>query len=283
MNCPGARQHERLNFIIEEAGLRGYFPFDALIQVMAVAGGAAALVMEPAEAGKHILQPLDQEITAVGLGADFQKRLFFFKFERQSRGHLKGKRPGRINAQSCPKLAIDERVALLKKAQERAFFLVLGGFAEGFGRFWEKFHQRFVIILFMQKIQRAKHSTALRQDVHATVVVIFQLLRDGGSAADGGDSLFTGEDYAELAILGQTIVNHQLVTRFENVQRERRARIEDDVEREQRYAGVCHFPRARDLANLQPELELTQQRQSRLHFVARVHVAGILRDQNAVG
>jgi hypothetical protein len=89
MNCPGARQHERLNTIIKEAGLRGYFPFDALIQVMAVAGGAAAPVIELAEAGKHILQLLNQEFTAVGLGANFQERLFFFKFERQARGHLK--------------------------------------------------------------------------------------------------------------------------------------------------------------------------------------------------
>ena len=89
MNCRGARQHERLNTIIEEAGPRGYFPFDVLIQVTAVAGGAAVRMMELAEACKHILQPLDQEITAVGLGADFQKSLFFFKFERQARGHLK--------------------------------------------------------------------------------------------------------------------------------------------------------------------------------------------------
>ena len=107
MNCPDARQQERLYTIIEEAGLRGYFPFDVLIQVMSVAGGAAASVMELAEAGKHILQPLDQVITAVGLGAHFQKRLFFFKFERQARGHLKRKRPERFDARSRPQLAIE--------------------------------------------------------------------------------------------------------------------------------------------------------------------------------
>jgi hypothetical protein len=45
MRCRGARQHERLDTIIEEAGLRGYFPFDGLIQAVAVAGGVAARVM----------------------------------------------------------------------------------------------------------------------------------------------------------------------------------------------------------------------------------------------
>ena len=56
---------------------------------MPVAGGAVARVMQVAEAGKHVLQPLDQETAAIGLGADFQKRLFFYEFERQTRCHLK--------------------------------------------------------------------------------------------------------------------------------------------------------------------------------------------------
>jgi hypothetical protein len=50
----GARQHERLDTIIEEARLRGYFPFDELIHAVAVAGGAAAGLMQVAEAGEHV-------------------------------------------------------------------------------------------------------------------------------------------------------------------------------------------------------------------------------------
>jgi hypothetical protein len=53
--CRGARQHERLNAIIKEARLRGYFPFEGLIQVVAVAGGAATRLMQVAEAGEHVL------------------------------------------------------------------------------------------------------------------------------------------------------------------------------------------------------------------------------------
>jgi hypothetical protein len=52
--CRGARQHERLETIIEEARLRGYFPFDELIQAVAVAGGAAPRLMQVAEAGEHV-------------------------------------------------------------------------------------------------------------------------------------------------------------------------------------------------------------------------------------
>jgi hypothetical protein len=52
--CRGARQHERLNTIIKEARLRGYFPFGGLIQVVAVAGSAAACLMQVAKAGQHV-------------------------------------------------------------------------------------------------------------------------------------------------------------------------------------------------------------------------------------
>jgi hypothetical protein len=50
MRCRGARQHERLDSIIKEAGLRGYFPFGGLIQAVAVAGGVVPRVMQVAEA-----------------------------------------------------------------------------------------------------------------------------------------------------------------------------------------------------------------------------------------
>ena len=65
MNCRGARQHERLNTIIEEAGPRGYFPFDVLIQVTAVAGGAAVRMMELAEACNRFL-PVRARLDALG-------------------------------------------------------------------------------------------------------------------------------------------------------------------------------------------------------------------------
>jgi hypothetical protein len=275
----GARLHERLNTIIKEARLRGYFPFDELIQMMAIAGGAAARVMQLTEAGKHVLQALDQKSSAIGLDANFQERLFFLKFERQARGHLKRKRPGRVDARSRPQLAVNKLVALLKKAKERAFLLLTGKIALGCRRVCQKFHQRFVVILFMQQIQRAKHGAALRENVDAAVFVIFQFLRDGGGAADGGDAFFAGEDYAEFAIVRDAVLDHQLVARLENVQRKRRARVKDDVKREQRYARVGH-----DLVvRVRASARLTQQRQRGLHFVARVHVAGILRDENSVG
>jgi hypothetical protein len=170
-------------------------------------------------------------------------------------------------------------VALLKKAKKRAFLLLTGKFVLGCRRVCQKFHQRFVVILFMQQIQRTKHGAALRENVDAAVVVIFQFLRDGGGAADGGDAFFAGEDYAECAIVRDAVLNHQLVARLENVQRKRRAGIQDDVQGKQRYARVCH-----DLVvRVRATPRLTQQRQSRLHFVAGVHVAGILRDDNSIG
>ena len=114
MKSRGARLRERLNTIIEEAGLRGYFPFEGLIQAVAVTCRAAPGVMHLAEARKHVVQALDQEAAAVGLGANFQQGLPFFELQWQAGGHLKRKRPRRFDAGSHPQLAVNQRVALLK-------------------------------------------------------------------------------------------------------------------------------------------------------------------------
>ena len=58
----GDAERRCLQTIIEEARLRGYFPFEELIQAVAVAGRAArALAGRWPSAGKHVLQPLDEE------------------------------------------------------------------------------------------------------------------------------------------------------------------------------------------------------------------------------
>src|ERR1700678_627888 len=104
---------------------------------------------------------------------------------------------------------------------------------------------------------------------------------DGGGAAYSGDAFFSCEDYAKFAIVRDAVINHELVARLENVQRQRGAGIEDDAEWEQWYAGVGHDRLHSHCA--WATRKLTQQRQGSLHFVARVHVAGILRHENSVG
>src|SRR5271156_2435967 len=116
--CRGARQHERLNTIIKEARLRRYFPFERLIQVVAVAGGAAPRMIKVTEAGQHVFPAPYQESAAVRLSAHFQKRLFFLELEWQARAHLKRKRPRRFDAGGNPQLAVDQPVALLKQTQQ---------------------------------------------------------------------------------------------------------------------------------------------------------------------
>src|SRR5271155_1087027 len=100
--CRGARQHERLNTIIKEARLRRYFPFERLIQVVAVAGGAAPRMIKVTEAGQHVFQALDQESAAVRLSAHFQKRLFFLELEWQARAPFERKTPPRFHARRNP-------------------------------------------------------------------------------------------------------------------------------------------------------------------------------------
>jgi hypothetical protein len=277
MSCRDAREHERLRTIIEEPRLRRYVRFDDLIQAFSVAGGVAPRLVHLAQAWKHLVQALDQDYSAFVFGAGLQKGLFLLHFQRQARRHLKRKRPGRFDVRSHPKLAINERVAFLKQAKEHGFFRVSRWLAHRFGTVRQKFHHRLVIFIFVEQFYGAKYRAALCEYVHAPVIVIFQLLRDRRGAAHCGDAGFSGENHSEFKIVVEAVLNHQLVARLENVQRQSGAGIEDYIEREERYPGVSHDLLSRGQA------ELTEQSQCRLHFVSRVHVSRILSDQNSVG
>ena len=79
---------------------------------------------------------------------------------------------------------------------------------------------------------------ALREDIHASVRIGFENVNDLCRTTDVGESLFFGANNAEWSLLAQAFTNHFFVTRLEDVQRQRRARKQNQVERKQRKERV---------------------------------------------
>jgi hypothetical protein len=75
---------------------------------------------------------------------------------------------------------------------------------------------------------------AFGEDVEASIVVSSDDFDDFCRAAHVGNSLGMSANDAERAMCVEALANHLLVARFEDVQRERRARKKNDVEREER-------------------------------------------------
>ena len=70
-----------------------------------------------------------------------------------------------------------------------------------------------------------------REDIHAPIVILLGDRHDLGGAADPGNSLGGLSHHAERFFLLQAFRDHLPIARFENVQRERYARQQDQIER----------------------------------------------------
>ena len=79
---------------------------------------------------------------------------------------------------------------------------------------------------------------ALCEDIHASVRISLENVDDLCGTTDIGESFFFGANDAEWSLLAQAFANHFFITRLEDVQRQRRARKQHQVEREQRKERV---------------------------------------------
>src|SRR5215469_13137602 len=97
-----------------------------------------------------------------------------------------------------------------------------------------------------------KSFTALRNDIHTTIFVGFCDGQNLCRTADIGKILFLRANHAEQLLLVKALVDHLLVARLEDVQRQRRAGKEDQIEGKQRkkrtqqelrFSGTTRRPR----------------------------------------
>jgi len=111
-------------------------------------------------------------------------------------------------------------------------------------------------------LQKFEAFASLGDDVHASIVVGFGDGQDLGRAADIGQRALLRADHAEKRFLIQALSNHFLVARLENVQRQRYARKQNDIEREEREQGTQETSegiRRALLKIVQPQLDFSRE------------------------
>lgn len=207
---------------------------------MAVARGSPAGAMLRFDARKQRIHPLDQEFLALRFRADFKQRLLFVKFDRQASGKLVGEGPEWLLARGHPKLAINQRVTLLKQPEKSGFFAPVNGFVKRRRRLRQIFDDRLVVFAFLQELQSAEHGAALGQNVHSAVGIVLDLLRYRRSTSEGGNASLADENDPELIIFAEAVADHHLVALLENVQGEVGAREKHCVEGEKRNTIGSH-------------------------------------------
>ena len=79
-------------------------------------------------------------------------------------------------------------------------------------------------------MQNLKRLTAFADNVEPPIRILLGDGDDFRCASDLGDALFRRQHYAESSVMVEALPDHFFVTRLENVQRQRRARKQYDVE-----------------------------------------------------
>ena len=87
---------------------------------------------------------------------------------------------------------------------------------------------------FFVNLQHLKTLDAACQNIHPAVVIALGYFDDFRSTTDFSDTVGRSPHHAEWFLFVQTLRNHFLVTRFEDVQRQGSARQQHQVQRKQR-------------------------------------------------
>src|SRR5580698_764432 len=198
---------------------------------VAVAGDVVPGPLLLPETRNQVVHPLNQEILASGLIAEFQNDLAVVKIQGQAGGHAVGKFARLFGAGGDPGLVVEQGMALLKNFQERGFLLLQVAFGDRSDVLGEVLDNCFAIFAFFEKFDHAKNRAAFGEDFQAAVRIFFQPLSNGGGAADGGHALVGGENDAEFDFFTEAAANHHAITMLENMEREAATREEHDVQR----------------------------------------------------
>ena len=203
-----------------------------LVRAMSIAAACPPQLLPFDEPRQRFADPAGQVCAPNVFGSHFEQLLAFPEFERQRLRHGVGQRSSRtiafrIAVWSNPRFAGEERAVLLKEIAETGFHsrILRGQFV---GRVLD---DCFVVFLFLKHLEEPENGAPFGNDVHSAVGIVFDLADDFSGATDLRGGLALGEDHAEFEILLQTTGDHQFVAGLEDMQRERHAREENEIER----------------------------------------------------
>ena len=199
---------------------------------MAVAAGSLAGGGGAAKVGDDGFQIADEQGNAFRLGAQGKQLLFEIQIEGQRAGEVEREQQ-RVGVGEILFGAGDGQQLGMQLNRARSIFL---------GR-----RSRFVIDqenfgleerTFLIDTHEFEAFAALGDEVEAAVGILFYDGDDFSGASHFGQTLLDNAHHTEGAMLGQTLADHFLVAWFEDVQGQRSAGEQDDIEREQRDEGV---------------------------------------------
>src|SRR5215469_13190106 len=97
-----------------------------------------------------------------------------------------------------------------------------------------------VVLVFVQQLHDSENGAPFGKNVHSAIGIILNFSRDLSGAADCGSGTLVRENDPEFEPLFQAAADHVLVARLENMQGERHARQENDIEGEKRDSSRSH-------------------------------------------
>lgn len=195
---------------------------------MPVAAGFLADMDCALEIGEYGFEVGNHRLDALRFGAACEQFLFEVEIQWQRPREMIRERGVIVGRQIL--LGIRESENLFMQFQ-RAFDLIRSGFVGLVGYQQDLSPQKGAVLVDLQEL---KSLAALCNDIHSAVFIGLGHGDDLRRATDVRQVLLLGADYAEQCFLFQTLADHLLVPRFEDVQRQRGAREQDNIQRKYR-------------------------------------------------
>jgi len=216
---------------------------------MAIAPGFFAGAGSAMEAGNQGFEIIDEQRKTLWLGPEREQLLFEIQIERQRAGKIK-REHRRVGSGEILGGAGDGQQLGVQLHRTRGFFLT--GRGAGFVIDHQNFRPKKRALLV--HAQDFETLASLGNDVELTVRIFFDNADDFGGAPYFGEILFHGPHHSEAALLGEAFADHFFVTWFEDVQGQRNAGKQDDVEGKEWQEGVQSVSRAGAAIRAKPAL-----------------------------
>ena len=190
---------------------------------------AARLLPRPrraAEIGENALQVRRDGLHAFAFRSHSQKLLLEIEIERQRAGEMKRKH----SVIGCGKI-------LYRSGESEDFPVQFHGVRGALLRWRSGFvgHQQYFGAqerTLLVEFEHFKPMAAFGDQIETSVFVFPGDADDLGCASDLGDAMVNGSNHAEDRTVGAAFADHLFVARLENVQRQRRAGKQHEIERE---------------------------------------------------
>jgi hypothetical protein len=193
----------------------------------AVASGFFAGAGGATEVEDDGFQITDEKRETLGFGAQSEELLFEVEIEGQRAGQIEREQRGIGGGEILFGAGDGQEIGV----QLNSAGSIVGGWRGGVIVDHENFglEERALLV----DADEFEALAAFGDEVEASVGILFDDGDDFGGAADLGEFLLDGANYAEGALLGEAFGDHFFIARFEDVQRQGGAGEEDDIERKQ--------------------------------------------------